>query len=248
MTARLFGVRHSPRWAGAGLSSRVGLPAPAPTVDLRSLCTYVDNQIGDRCVGDALEGARWVAVRGKGQRGSPRGIYVDARAREVERAQGAPIPDVGCDPQDAIDALVALGVFPRDARDEAFDQVTGLDTWAEAAAKQPMMPSHFAPVSDLDTLDAWLTAGFVAAVWFQVDQSWMDLSPSAPTWLGPHGPIVGGHATVIPGYAGRAETDAYYDWNSYGLGWASRGFANIPRNVLRRVIQGAVVVTGGPIL
>jgi hypothetical protein len=80
----------------------VGLPAPAPSVDLTRYCTYVDNQIGDRCVGDAIEGGRWIAVRGEGQRGSPRGIYEGARVREVASAQAGPIIDVGCDPQDSI--------------------------------------------------------------------------------------------------------------------------------------------------
>jgi hypothetical protein len=248
---RLYGARHSASWLKRLVGGRnVGLPPAAPTADLRHWCTYVDDQVGDRCVGDAFEGARWIAVRGQGQRGSPRGIYVGARAREVERAQGVPIPDVGCDPQDAMDALVEVGVFPRDGRDDAFDQVTGLDTWSEAVAKKPFDPSAFVPVdfARLDVLDQWLTAGYAAAIWFQVDQSWSSLSPGNPTWYGLRGPVLGGHATVLAGYTGQGEDDYYLDWNSYGPMWGMGGFAQIPRRVLRLALQGSVVVTGGPIL
>jgi len=255
MTVRLFGARlvepwpmPSPTWTRIGFASVDDLPAPATSTDLRPYCTYVDNQVGDRCVGDGIEGGRWIAVRGKGRRASPRGIYVGARAREVTRAQGAPMPDVGCFPQDAVDTCIDVGIFPRDERDDAYDQVTALDTWSEATAKQVMLPSHFAPVGELDTLDAWLTAGFGVAVWFPVDSSWQNLSPANPTWNGLQGPVVGGHCSVAVGYPGRAETDPYYIWNSYGPTWALNGIGQIPRAVLRKAMQGGLAITGGPIL
>jgi hypothetical protein len=85
-------------------------------------------------------------------------------------------------------------------------------------------------------------------VWFSVDASWSGLTPTNPTWRGVQGQVVGGHATVLVGYKGQGPTDPYVDWNSYGAGWGLNGFALIPRNILQSALQGAVAITGGPIL
>jgi hypothetical protein len=227
----------------------VGLPLALPSVDLRQYCTWIDDQgESESCVGHAFKAAAWVAIRAQGTPWSWRGIYVGARADEVESAKGAPIPDVGCDPQHAVDSMIATGVYASDPLDTDPSKTTALETFAEGAGKRLVPPDAFVPLGgySTDQLDRWLSAGFAAVQWFDVDASFEDLA-SGHAWAGPSGSIVGGHATCVVGYTGLADSDAYIFQNSWGYGWGDRGFGLVQRAALRQVSQGFVVLNSGPV-
>lgn len=231
------------------LARLIGLPPAlyaAPACDIRKTHTlYVDNQgPSDRCVGEAFGGGFWIATS---SRWSPRGIYVGARSREVARALGNPIPDVGCDPHHAAEGCVSLGVYPRDARDDDFSQATSLNTWSETIQLRKCDASNFTFISggDLDNADLYNTAGYGVVQWMFIDESWQALSGAV--WGGMVGPSKGGHATVKIGYTGLDDEDYDICWNSYGSGWGEGGFCMIPRKYLRKHVLGYCAITGGPV-
>lgn len=99
---------------------------------------------------------------GDGVWASELGIWTVARARERNRSTD-PIPDVGCIPADAIDGTIAVGIYPRDARDDNPACDTGRLTLEEDAAayEHRMSPGDFLPIADADaaTLQRVLTMG-----------------------------------------------------------------------------------------
>ncbi len=226
---------------GAG----VALPDPASSVDMRARCTYVDDQIGSQCVGEAVSGAHFLATNGAGKRASHRGIYTAARVRERSR-KSDPVLDQGCIPADAFDALVLTGVYPLDDRDADGGALNSMETWDEAIGCKKFDPTDLTPITSGDdvTVDRWLTAGFPVVQWFELDQAFQDLSASG-SWPGVTGPIIGGHCTVLVGFFNGGD---YMLWNSWGRGWADGGFGRISRRVITSGAAGLVAVHGGPVL
>ena len=245
MSKYVYGARigsYGPQLVGRGAG--LTLPTAAPSADLRHLCTYVENQgATEKCVGEGFSGGHWIAVKGQGQRASARGIYVGARVRE-RLSQSAPIPDSGSNPADAMDSMVAVGVYPRDARDDDPRQINAMDTWVEASGCATFAPDNLIPVSngDLSTVDQFLTAGYGVVDWMSVDQSFENVADSN-VWNGMVGPVLGGHCTVLVGF----DSISYWLWNSWGTSWGVSGFARVARNVVASQC-GLCAVVGGPIL
>lgn len=248
MTDRLYGCRESDHRSFLAGNSAQSLPTPAVWTDLRKFCTYVDDQIGEMCVGEAFSGAHWIATRGTGKRASRLGIYTGARVRERARKTD-PIPDIGCDPADAIDGLVNPGVYPFDARDTDPSQISTTDTWDEVVASQPFQPDRLLPIErgDTDTVDSVLTMGLGVVCWGFVDETWSGLQPGV-IWPGCTKPPRGGHARVTVGYQTINGVKAYWEWNSYGPDWANSGFALVNADVYRSGQMGFCAVLGGPVL
>lgn len=245
---RVFGVRADAyRSARVGSAAGLVLPAPAASVDLRSQCPWVDDQLGERCVGEALAGSHCLATQNRGKKLSPRGVWTAARAREHLR-KSDPFTDVGCNPQDALDALIVMGGYPVDAKDDDPAALNDPWNWAEALGTKKFSPDDFLPIDpgDLDTVDAVLTAGFGVAFWMPVSDSFLSLR-GATVWTGiqPGEVIRGGHAQTLVGYPDRRSS--YRVWGSYGRGFGDNGFPNVAREVVATSI-GMVAVVGGPVL
>lgn len=244
MTVRIYGARLSgraPTLASASLV--VPLPPPAATADLRQWCTDTQDQIGSRCVGEGFSDAHWIVARNAGKRISPLGIYTAARARERTRA-GEALVDVGSDPADAVDALVTVGAYPRDVRDDNPADSNDQETWPEAVASQLFSVEHFLPIEmgDMETVDRVLASGMPVVNWMPVDESFMKIAPGE-TWQGMTGPSLGGHCTVI---CAKPDANTLIIFNSYGVGWASGGFAPVARSVIAKN-AGLCGLLGGPV-
>lgn len=246
ISSRIYGARLSGR--APSLAGRVGLepivlPSPAATADVRQWCTFTEDQLGEQCVGEAFEGAHWVAVRNAGKRLSPLSVWTGARARERMRA-GDALLNVGCDPADAVDSMVVVGAYPRDARDDNPADLTDVETWTEAAASQLFLPEQFLPIEtgDTDTIDRVLTAGFGVVNWMPVDMSFETLGAGV-TWQGMIGPTLGGHATLL---CAKLENGDYVIHNSWSVRWSSGGFGTVARSVIAKT-AGLCGVVGGPV-
>lgn len=236
--ARLDGYR--PRIVAA----TAPLPDPSPS-DLRHLCNYVDNQgQTEKCVGEALSNAHWIATRGAGKRVSPVGIYRGARVRERIRKTD-PLPDMGSNPADAIDAMIATGVYAIDLDDVDPSKIGDVDTWEEMAGSQTCGMDDFSPIEqgDVDTIDRWLSAGYGVVHALEIDASFQ--SYSSGVWQGTSGTPQGGHETVL---VGGDCASFYWLWNSWGKSWGQSGFMQVARDVVRNLSQMPVCVKGGPVL
>lgn len=243
---RACGARRSPGPPTTlGTPRHIGLPLAASKADLTQWVTYFDDQPDDRCVGQGYKGGLWIAGRNAGKPASARGIYVGARAREVASAKGAPIPDTGSIPADAVDFLVTQGIYAQDARDGDPSAEMALETFAEASASQLVPPSAFSPITqgDTQTVDRWLTAGFPVVFCQEIDASFEDLTGTA-VWAGPKGPILGGHCMVLCGY----DAAAYWAWNSWGRGFGNNGVGRIDRSWFAANTFDLVAVCGSPVL
>lgn len=244
----VYGARPSTQPPATG-GARIALPTPATSVDLREYCTYVDSQDGSQCVGEALTGALWVAGLNQGRRASALGVYRAARARERIRTSD-PLPDTGCQPSDAFDAVVAAGVYPRDNEDTDPSQLTDVETVEDAVAAYHHRcdATWFTPIEpgDVDTAEAFLTAGWPVFFCMQVDSSYEALGNGGfNTWSGIKGPSLGGHAQVCVGFLAN---DSRVIWNSWGTGWADGGFSYIPRPIWADCATELVAVHGSPVL
>jgi len=253
MLQRVFGARPSD---GPPALLSVAVPpmrVGSGPIDMRQWCTYVDDQDGNECVGEGLTGANWIITRGQGRRGSPVGVYVGARARERVR-RGDALPDTGCQPYDAYDHCVAVGIEPYGARDIARasdrSQLNRTDTWDEALTAVKMPIECFAPLydGDLDSMDTWLASGCPATYTQPVDASYMQLSARSPIWRGMQGPKLGTHRQVVVGKLVVTGELCYVVWNSYGTGWADAGFSYLPTSVFWQNASEIVVHRSGVIL
>lgn len=227
---------------------RVGLSEP-PIVDLRQWCTYVDDQVGQRCVGDSLVGANWVRVKAKGRRASARGVYILARDRERKR-RGDAIGDVGCMPADGYDAAVSIGIFPRDDREDDPAQVNGPITWDEEVAAHALAPEDLEPIvdGDISSIDVGLAEDSPATYTQYVYQNYRDLRSGNPVWQGPSGTPQGLHRQVVVGRVIRDGSPCYVIWGSWGVGFADSGFAYVPCDLFAQEAHEIVIHHGGVIL
>lgn len=220
-----------------------------PIVDLRKYCTYVDNQNGGQCVGEATVGANHVANKGQGRRGSHVGVYVGARARERVR-KGDALPDTGCMPVDAYDHVVAVGIEPLDGRDTDPSRLNSTDTWDEALSAKKVPSNLLLPLQDGDIygLNGALVAECPATYTQSVDQSYENLSSSNPVWSGLQGTALGRHRQVVVGRILVSGVACYIAWNSWSANWAESGFSFIPCGVFWEIASEVVVHKGGVLL
>lgn len=217
-------------------------------VDIRDhVSLYVDNQLGNRCVGQALAGAAWIAARGQGKRVSPHGIYTEARAREVQVARGAPIPDTGCQIADAVDALIGVGIYPYDENDTDPNSINELETWDEVSQRQLVAPQSFAPMEngDIETAQSWLSklVGVVFAMPVYASYEKVD---SYGVWTPDSIDLVGYHAQVLVGH-GNTSQDDFIVWNSWSKNWGDGGFAYIPKDWIAANATDMVAVQSFPV-
>lgn len=245
---RLFGVRltgYVPRLLGLS-----GFDVPPPPVQgaaeaMRALVSYFDDQIGNDCTGEGFEGGRFIAVGGKGRRGSAHGLYTAGRMRERAR-KGDAVPDAGADPWDVAEACVSVGVYPRDAIDTDPSATNRPMTWAEASGLRLFDIGDIHPIEDgdLETVDAWHLAGVPVVFWTDVDAAYMN-EQSGQVWPGITTlPILGGHCRVLlPRPPGQA---FYEEWGSYGTGWATGGMGRLAPRALGT--SGFCAISGGPVL
>jgi hypothetical protein len=255
---RIFGARPSSyrsTLAGAGLA---GLPAPAATVDQRKWSRYIDDQTGEDCVGEMLSGCHDVATGGRSQRSSPKGYWTTARARERIRVTD-PLPDVGCDPADAIDGAIAQGCYKLDANDFngiADSQPTTVEETIQEF-QHKFQPEDFVTIADgdIDTAQAYLTLGaqqtdhgIPVGFCMQVDDSYMALNAANPVWNGPQGPSRGGHAQLFLGYVLFKGVLCMLVKGSWGKQFADSGYAYIPVPIARQNSVSMFAMLGGPII
>ena len=252
MTDRIFGARKSdirPSLLVGAAPAVITPVSSAPIVDLRKYCTYVDNQNGSQCVGEAIANANWVACKAQGRRGSHVGIYVGARVRERQR-KGDAIPDVGCMPADGYDHIVAVGIEPLDERDLNPALLNTTDTWDEALSAKKVPMEFLAPLEDGDLrgLDAALAAEWPATYTQDVDDSYQALNSSSPVWGGLKGPSLGKHRQAIVGRIVVTGVPCILVWGSWGIGWADGGFSYIPEDVFWGCAEEVCVHAGAVVL
>lgn len=251
---RVYGARRSDirPLAAMGATPWPVLPPASKGVDFRSFVPRVEAQ-GDtsKCLGEAFEDSRRVAVKGKGGLGSPTSVYEGARLRERLR-RGDALPDTGCMPADAANHIVAVGFEPWDARDDGGSvTVNDLDTWVEAASARRMSLDDLVVLADGDTdsLERWLTWGAlndhpVAATFvMQVDENYENLTGSSPVWT-PGGRVLGGHGQCVVGYS----PSDFIVLNSWGTGWGDAGYSYIPRATFAAQASEIILLKGGPVL
>lgn len=226
MTPRAFvpGVRVRPG-KYAGLARGFARPpiATAQSVDLRRYVVIQDQGPTEQCVGEAFATAIHGTNALAGARPSHKGIYTGARMRE-RASSGAALTDAGCDPQDAVDAMVATGIYAQDAKDADFGAIDDLETWAEATASVLVDPFGIVPLGTTDVagICAHLAAGHFVAFAMQVDASYMQLA-AGQLYAQPSGPSLGGHMQTVCGFDQQGMIVA----NSWGAGWAEMGFGRI---------------------
>jgi hypothetical protein len=162
-------------------SAGLVLPAPASTADNTAYVTYYEDQQTSDCVGCSFEGAHMIATKGTSKRTSPFSWYRGARLRERSRT-GQALADDGCQPIDAANAAISVGVYPRDANDDNPTTVNQAETWHELAGSQLFLPDHFALVDDgdVETMRAHLTAGNGLVFCMQVDESYEAFASANP--------------------------------------------------------------------
>jgi hypothetical protein len=222
-----------------------------PYVDLRTtlpLAAAVRNQPWDDCVGEYIALANWIAVGCAGARGSPDGVYRDARARERARLT-SPLADTGCQTTDALDAVCSTGIYPADAADgKAVNTVESVD---EALARVRIDPLLLEPLYDGDTatLDGWLQRGMCAGFTMRVPAGYSNLSAASPVYTDTAGADSAGyHRQVIVGRAMVGGVPCYIVQNSWGTYWGDAGFGYIPCATFGGIGTEVVVHKGGVLL
>jgi hypothetical protein len=251
VAARICGARRSVHPPQLAVGSTLSLPPPAGAWDVRPFCaTVVDDQgNSEKCVGEMVSLLHWIATRGAGKRLSPRGAYENGRAREVESAKGAPIPDTGSNPSDVVDAAIAVGVFAVDERENDPNQ-TELLTFAEGAASVLVPPESFVPLAaDTHAIDTLGSSGFGVGFCMEITPSYQALRGPV-VWQGPApGEVtVGGHAQVIVASLTLTGIDVYAVRGSWGTSWADGGTSYIPRAWIAANGFDLIAMTGGPTL
>lgn len=242
---RVYGVRRT-GYAPTLLASG-GPPPPiqGAAAGMRAFCTYFDAQNSQECTGEGFEDARWIAVAGRGRRGSAHGLYTAGRMRERAR-RGDAVQDIGADPWDTAEGCVSVGVYPRDDWDTDPTKVNAPMNWSESAGLRLFSVDDLHPIDygDLATVEQWHLAGVPVVFWTDVDQAYESLQ-NGQVWPGITTlPILGGHCRVLlPRPPGQ---NFYEEWNSYGPSWASNGFGRLTPSSLAHA--GLCAVSGGPIL
>lgn len=101
---------------------------------------------------------------GEGKPMSELGVWRGARLRERAR-KGDAILNVGCQPSDAWDGLIAVGGYARDANDDDPGKMNSDETWAEAIGSRLFDADSFVSIADgdVDTWKRWVTAAQGAA-------------------------------------------------------------------------------------
>lgn len=262
----VYGARRSRVHPTAGL---VGLSGPAPiasypsvlptiaatsspAVDFRKPLTLTVWSQGqkEKCVGAGIRDANSIAVGGQGQAVSEDGVWTDARALE-RTSVGAAISNTGCDTNDAYNASVSTGWYPRDARDDDPNNTSSLDTVDELVARVPVPLACFAPLADgdVDSMQRWATAGCCTTFTMWVGPAYQALSSTSPIWTGEPTSSGGYHRQVFIGYGlqplNGAQVLCAIVWNSWGAGWADGGFSYIPLDVFAKVAIEPVTHRGG---
>lgn len=204
-------------------------------------------------MGEAIKGAHCIAVRGAGKRLSARGVHVAAVAREQGRsAHSAPLPDAPCQPSDAIDACIEVGVFPEDAADSDPTKDMALMTFAEAASCVQFKPTDFVSMlpGDVDAIDRLGGQGFATAFAMNVWASYEALTAGNSLWTGPQPgeQVLGAHQQVIVGRELVNGIDCCVVWGSWSTSFADGGFSYIPRQWIKDNAWDCFGVQGGPIL
>lgn len=215
-------------------------------IDMRPMCAPILSQIGSQCVGQSVRSANAPMVKNIGTPVSPRGVYVAARVREIGR-KGDAIPDTGCQPSDAYDAIVnGVALYPQDARDFDPSVINARDTWDEEVLCKALPVNALAPLDDGDTgsLDLWLSASCTATFTIDVDDNYFALSPSNPVWT-PGGQSHGLHRQATVGRIIRNGIPVYIVENSWGPGWADGGYSYIPVAVYQGQASETVVHRAG---
>jgi hypothetical protein len=224
--------------------------SPDVFVDLRTWCTYIDNQMGrEDCVGEALVGANWVRVKATGRRGSARAAWALARSRE-RRNRGDQLLNVGCMPSDAYDAAVSVGIVPIEANEDDLSRMNDVLTWEETVSAVPIPVGSLEPIDngDLAAIDAALAEGSPATYTQDVDDSYRSLTSSNPVWSGIRSPSLGLHRQVVVGRILVTGAPGYVIWGSWGTGFADGGFAYIPCTAFAGLASEIVIHHGGVIL
>jgi hypothetical protein len=214
-------------------------------VDMRAKCTFVDNQgPTESCVGQALANAHFLAVPGTA-RLSALGTWRGARVRERAR-QTDPITNVGCQPVDAVNGLIAVGGYARDQYDlssesgqTAMDQ---METWGEATKSAPFDAADFVLLPDGDQSSAmlWLARGYGIAAPLEIPNSYFAVN-SWDIFNGTDA-MVGGHDQCAIGY----DADSIWYWGSYGPNFGQGGFVRVAWSYYEAHSFDSVVVLGGP--
>jgi hypothetical protein len=259
--ANLIGVRKSdgpPRLVSA--AGVAGLPAPAPTADQRKWVTFtVENQGQcECCVGESAEYAHWIAVGSKGSRISPTFVWKVALEREQSRT-GQYVLNEGVQPSDGYDGQIAMGVLPRDNRDD--DPVANLKvpTAEDIVAAYPYRrsPGDFVPISDGDITTAqqfWTlgaqTADHGVPIEFTmtVDDGYAALDAKNPVWNGPSGTVLGAHRQCTAGYTTVGGVPCAIIVSSWGSSHGDGGIVFIPLTKFQQVATEMVASLSGPVL
>lgn len=218
-------------------------------VDIREhINLYVDNQIGNRCVGQALAGAAFIANRGQGQRVSPHGIYVGALSREAKVARQGVLLDNGCQMADAVDSLIEVGIYPYDGEDENTVSTTALASWLEMTARKRCDPAslHWIKKDDLNTVKSILSTLHGVSFCMPVDDNYEQDVIDDHGQYKPGGSLKGYHAQVLVGFDDDDESPDLIVWNSWGKTWADGGFSYIRQEWFAENAFDIVGVTAFP--
>lgn len=240
----IYGARRSTDIPLFGHHVPIGEATPIG-VDMRAKCTFVANQgPTESCVGEALSNAHFLAVPGT-QRMSALGVWRGALVRERARA-GAPIANVGCQPVDAANGLIAVGGYSRDQYDTQSESgqmpLPQMVTWSEATNSKLFTADNFIMLPDGDTASAmlWLSRGYGIAAPLEISESFFSIN-SWDIWNGTDA-AVGGHDQCAIGY----DQDSVWYWGSYGPNFGEGGFLRVSWAYYNAHSFDAIVVTGGP--
>lgn len=223
---KLLGHLRDPLGTGRGEEIRrlVGAgPVPSSCSLAAHLPTVLD-QRGGSCVGAALRSALMIAASVGGWSLDPSYLAIYALARELEAPKNTMLPDFGCYPHRALEALEDWGVvarsrWPDDANLEGPVPQDVLEAGASALVTGVYRIEETG-AARVEAIKRAICEGHAVFFGMSVDDAYMAWGPDRGTYLGRVGDDRGGHAQVITAYVpGRVGV-----LGSWGTRWARNGF------------------------
>lgn len=248
MTTRIYGARLEPLIAPVrDLVLSAGAGATPAAYDLSRFVDGIRDQLGQRCVGEALAAGFHVAVEGRGKRGSAHGLWTMARVRERAR-RGVELLDVGTIPEDAIGAAVEDGIYPEDPVEESDPEAIKRELfWDELRAAAPVDDNCVLavdPIGHEAGIDFALSQGAPSFFCMPVDDQY-ERYDGSDIYPGILGQVLGYHAQLVVG----SDALSFLVANSWGKGFGRGGYSRIARSFFAGpLVSNVYAIMGGPIL